>query len=93
MSKQLSAYEVQLEANKAQLTTELQQGNVKATKDIWLKLNNIEDKSECKSVKFIDRIADAILSFGKWQIKLSGKVRTLTTKINAPYSNRVNIKK
>jgi hypothetical protein len=50
------------------------------------KLRKIEAKSDCGSVKLLDRIADTIVKFAKWQIKQSDKVRNLTTKIDAPCS-------
>jgi len=59
----------------------IQEAQSKQSRELFAKLNQIEEKSHCGSVRFLDRLADFFEFGGE---KVADKLRGYTTKINAP---------
>lgn len=59
-------------------------------KSLTARLGQIEEKSHCGSVRFLDRLANFFEFGGK---KVAEKLRGYTTKINAPCAIKISKKK
>jgi len=66
------------------ITDSVPEVSIKETTELWKKLNSIEEKSQCGTVKSLDYIANKMTSFANWQIKVANKVRNLTISVKAP---------
>lgn len=67
-------------------STTISEADRQKMKEIADRINNIDAKSNCGTVRFLDKVADLMVRFANWQIALSEKVRKLTAKVNAPCS-------
>jgi len=66
------------------LITEITEENFKATQALHKKLKAIDDKNDCRTVKFLDRVANAMDWIAKKFSNGAIRVRRYTTKVNAP---------
>lgn len=73
------------------IITEINEENLKATQALHRKMQAIEDKNDCRTVKFLDRVANAMDWTAKKFSNGAVKVRGYTSKVDAPCG--INFKK